>query len=197
MEKDRARGRPRQFDREKALRQAMLRFWLHGYDATSVRNLSGAMGISQPSLYSSFGSKAALYLEGISAFEGEVAFLDMSHVTSASSLSEGLNRLLDSLLKRLTRSGLPKGCMILGGQVADIPGQRQLVLHVRARRRAYQAALSVALQTWLPLVQASVTAAVVTIFARGLSDQARDGATAALLRQSVVELCEQIGGVDA
>jgi len=187
-----ARGRPRLFDREKALAKAMERFWLLGFDATSMRDLAKTTAISQPSLYSCFGNKAALYLEAVDAFERDVALLDMSLVTSASSLFDGLYRLLDHLLKRITRSGSPRGCMILGGVVADLPGQRHLVLHMRARRRAFEAALSVTLQTWLPLVEASATAAVVTIFARGLSDQARDGETAALLRQSVARLCEQV-----
>jgi len=185
MVTERFRGRPREFDRDQALAKAMKRFWLLGFDATSMRHLAEAMAISQPSLYACFGSKAALYVQVVGAFEEEVAFLDMSAVTTASSLSKGLDRMLDDLVRRITKSGSPKGCLILGGQIADVPGQRHLVLHLRARRRAYQAALSVALETWLPLKKASATAAVVTIFARGLSDQARDGDTAALLRQSV------------
>lgn len=39
----------------------MLRFWDHGYAATSVRDLGQAMGLGAASLYNSFGDKHALF----------------------------------------------------------------------------------------------------------------------------------------
>ena len=45
------------FDRERALEQAMLAFWRHGYETTSITDLTDAMGITAPSLYTAFGDK--------------------------------------------------------------------------------------------------------------------------------------------
>ena len=55
-----ARGRPRTFDREDALRRAMEVFWEHGYEGASMTELTAAMGINSPSLYAAFGCKEQL-----------------------------------------------------------------------------------------------------------------------------------------
>jgi TetR/AcrR family transcriptional repressor of nem operon len=55
-----ARGRPREFDTERALEQAMHLFWRQGYRGTTTRDLESALGVTQSSLYQAFGSKADL-----------------------------------------------------------------------------------------------------------------------------------------
>ena len=56
-------GRPLSFDRDKALDAAVLQFWRTGYESTSVAELTHAMGITAPSLYTAFGDKESLFLE--------------------------------------------------------------------------------------------------------------------------------------
>ena len=58
-------GRPRNFDEKTALEAAMNAFWAKGYDGTSMKDLTVAMGISGPSIYSAFGDKRELYLKTI------------------------------------------------------------------------------------------------------------------------------------
>ena len=64
-------GRPLSFDRNVALRQAMLTFWRYGYETTSVSDLTTAMGITAPSLYTAFGDKKQLFLEAVRLYAGE------------------------------------------------------------------------------------------------------------------------------
>lgn len=69
------RGRPRSFDREAALEQALRLFWERGYEATSVADLTAAMGIRPPSLYAAFGDKSALFGEVVDRYrEGHGAY---------------------------------------------------------------------------------------------------------------------------
>lgn len=187
------RGRPRQFERDKALDAAMKVFWLLGYDATSMRELGKAMSLAPPSIYAAFGNKAKLYIEALDAFERKVSFLDMSALTNAPSLRDGVARLLENLITRLTKTGSPKGCMILSGTVAALGTQSELISRLIERRADYETVLFAALQTWLPQHKAKVTAAMLTIFARGMSDRARDGCRAPELRRSVSEFCTLVG----
>lgn len=58
-------GRPRNFDYGEALINAMNVFWAKGYDGSSLRDLTKAMGITGPSMYAAFGDKRELYLKTI------------------------------------------------------------------------------------------------------------------------------------
>jgi AcrR family transcriptional regulator len=61
-------GRPRAFDREKALEAAMRVFWRNGYEGASLTALTEAMGINRPSLYAAFGDKAGLFREAVARY---------------------------------------------------------------------------------------------------------------------------------
>ncbi len=67
----RLRGRPRAFDRKAALDAATRLFWKRGYSATSIADLTEAMGIGSPSLYAAFGSKEQLYAEALDHYRSE------------------------------------------------------------------------------------------------------------------------------
>lgn len=66
-----ARGRPREFDVEKALASALSVFWSKGYEGASMADLTEAMGITKPSLYAAFGNKEALFTKALDLYERE------------------------------------------------------------------------------------------------------------------------------
>lgn len=55
-------ARPREFDPEAVLEQAMQVFWANGYEATSLDDLCDATRLNRSSLYATFGDKRALFL---------------------------------------------------------------------------------------------------------------------------------------
>ena len=62
-------GRPRLFDPNTALEEAMKLFWLNGYEATGLQSLLKKMGIGYQSLYNTYGNKHSLYLEALRRYD--------------------------------------------------------------------------------------------------------------------------------
>ncbi|MEF1229059.1 TetR/AcrR family transcriptional regulator, partial [Vibrio fortis] len=62
-------GRPRSFDQEKALEEALKVFWEQGFEGTSLSDLTKAMGINKPSMYSAFGNKEQLFLKAVEMYK--------------------------------------------------------------------------------------------------------------------------------
>lgn len=67
--KPRRRGRPRQYDPDRALAKAAEVFWQRGYAGTSLDDLAAATGMNRPSLYAAFGDKRDLYLKTLERYQ--------------------------------------------------------------------------------------------------------------------------------
>ena len=63
-----AMGRPREFDLDRALDQALEVFWRNGYEGSSIAELTEAMGINPPSLYAAFGNKEGLFRRALDRY---------------------------------------------------------------------------------------------------------------------------------
>lgn len=49
----------------------MLTFWRYGYETTSIVDLTTAMKVTAPSLYTAFGDKKRLFLEAVRRYVGD------------------------------------------------------------------------------------------------------------------------------
>ena len=102
-------ARPKQFERDAALRAATDVFWTHGYAGASADTLVKEMGIARQSLYDTFGSKRDLYLEALRAYSaGNVGAL-VRLLRAESSPLEALRRVLLAPAQ-LSRADRKKGC---------------------------------------------------------------------------------------
>lgn len=104
-------GRPLSFDREAALEQAMLTFWRHGYETTSIADLTKAMGVTAPSIYAAFGDKKQLFLEAVRRYCGTDEQREQA-VSSATSAYAAAQDVLEIAATLFTGEVTPPGCLL-------------------------------------------------------------------------------------
>lgn len=103
-------ARPKEFDREAALRKAMSAFWSNGYEGTSMADLTAAMGISRSSLYETFGDKQDLFLEALNHY---LALTDQKRaavLANAGSVKQGMARFFQGIITFILDTEHPGGC---------------------------------------------------------------------------------------
>jgi len=136
-----AGGRPREFDIDRAIDLAMTVFWRKGYEATTIPDLTKAMGISPPSLYAAFGSKEQLFRRVLDRYdEGPSRFAPAA--LAAPTAREVIERLLRGAAAMMTSPRNPGGCLMVRSE-ASFGGGREdpLRREVVARLTAGEAAL--------------------------------------------------------
>ena len=109
----RPRGRPLSFDRDAALETAMHVFWQRGYEAASISDLTSAMGITPPSLYTAFGDKEQLFLEAIERYALGYGSAGVRALKEEPTARGAIERWLLEAANELTQPCHPKGCMVV------------------------------------------------------------------------------------
>ena len=105
-------GRPRAFDIDQALDQALHVFWERGYEGTSIADLTEAMGINPPSLYAAFGNKETLFKKALNRYEARRDEI-FEEAFAAPTAREAIERLLESVAERLSGKDGPSGCLMV------------------------------------------------------------------------------------
>jgi len=154
-------------------------FWEHGYEGSSVSELTAAMGINAPSLYAAFSCKENLFHEAVALYE-EQEGVSLPDLASA---REAVAGLLRNGAIAYTEAGKPHGCLIVLGATTYTPKTEGIRDHLAERRRASSAGLRERLDRATaegelsPEVDTGVLAGYVTTVLTGMSTQARDGAS--------------------
>ena len=126
-------GRPREFDTEKALDEAMEVFWRHGYEGATIAELTGAMGINPPSLYAAFGSKEGLLKAALDRYSEKRAEF-MAEVLASPTARAVVERVLLKLADMQTDPENPPGCLLVAGGLACGAGAENVPFELAARR---------------------------------------------------------------
>lgn len=103
-------ARPRQFDRDQALLQAIRVFCDKGFAAASTEELMTAMGLSRQSMYNAFGDKRQLYVQAMQQYQANSVSDLIWRLSKDATPLESLRGTLLSFASRAEREGT-SGCM--------------------------------------------------------------------------------------
>jgi AcrR family transcriptional regulator len=196
-ETPRVRGRPRGFDRDRALAQAVRLFWERGYEGTAISELVKELRITPPALYTAFGSKEALFREALALYlhDGGSYFTEAIEDPDLSA-REAVASILQQSARHFAGEGSGlSGCMLSTATLGCAPEHRAIADEVSATRRARRNLLADRLDRAvtdgeLPVgTDSNALAAFYMAVLQGMAIQARDGAgTDSLLRMTVAAM---------
>jgi TetR/AcrR family transcriptional regulator, transcriptional repressor for nem operon len=112
--------RNKTYNHDLVLEKAMNVFWVHGYEATSVRLLEKEMGINQFSIYASFRNKKNLFISSLQKYrEFVIKYRFQPLLQEGAGLAELKSFLKNATIARI--NDVKKGCLVVNtaGEIGD------------------------------------------------------------------------------
>jgi AcrR family transcriptional regulator len=157
-------------------------FWQKGYEATSISDLTVAMGINPPSLYAAFGDKERLFLETVEHYSQSRG--DSCPYCNEPTAREAVERLLAYMARELTdESCHPRGCMMMMAAATSSNASASLQKILSDKRTGSRDRLKTRIKRGIrdgdvPAgTDAGALADFYSTIMTGMAMQARDGAT--------------------
>ncbi|WP_017569066.1 TetR/AcrR family transcriptional regulator [Nocardiopsis halotolerans] len=118
-------ARPKQFDPETAVDQAMEVFWRQGYAATTPQDLVDALGIGKGSLYNAFGSKQELFRRALRRYRDSQTAALVEMLERPGPVKVRLREALTALAEMDLADPDRRGCMAVNttAELAGVDGE--------------------------------------------------------------------------
>ena len=177
-----ARGRPREFDLDAALDRAAHVFWSLGYEGARLDDLTGAMGISRPSLYAAFGDKENIFRLAVERY-GAVELGYFAETLAQTTAFDLASHYLHSVARQTTQPDKPHGCLQIQGGMAGGSDERRTAQFLAEQRRKGEALMADRFRQFIDHGDLPATenpeslAKYILATGSGLAVQAADGAT--------------------
>ena len=114
------------FDTYDALEKAMEVFWAKGYEATSMTDLTTAMGINKGSLYNAYGGKEKLFIKALSKYDAERHRKTLATLDAMENPVEAIAFLFDALIEQSQSDRDRKGCLLVNTAL-ELPAHNEKV----------------------------------------------------------------------
>lgn len=184
-------GRPREFDRDEALRKALALFWRRGYEGVSMADLVTELGLASARIYAAFGSKEALFREAVELYDREEGGFADRALREEPSILSAFERMLREAIELYARDGHPQGCFVVSAATNCSMENESVRLLLEGYRQKRTASLLERLSEAIRAGQlqagtdAQMLADHYATILHGLSVQARDGVSSGRLRATL------------
>ena len=131
-------GRPAGFAKDAALDAAMRLFWEHGYEGTSMADLTKAMGINPSSIYAAFGDKMSLFALAAERY-ASVPGRYMVEALEQPTFEEFIRAAFANTVRFLSSADHPASCFTLTGAIScgtATEGAKELLQEIRLQNEA-------------------------------------------------------------
>lgn len=140
-------ARHAEFDRTKIVEKAMNQFWEKGYEATSVQDLTEAMGIKPGSLYNTFQDKHALFLEALDRYRATEGSYLFEQLAKSKSGKEGITTFFEGLIDQLISDPDNRACFILNSTLEMASHDPEVAERVRESTRSGEEVFRLAVES--------------------------------------------------
>ena len=113
--------RPRAFDEESVLDNAMNIFWSKGFESTSVQDLVEETGLNRASMYSSFGDKKALFLRVLDHYSQKISSERFAKLRETQDGRKAIEMTFKDTARQSCADGRYKGCLIVNSGMELAP----------------------------------------------------------------------------
>lgn len=188
-----SRGRPKVFDRAEMMDKAMMLFWQHGYEATSLAELAEATGAKAPTLYAEFTNKEGLFMAVLDRYMARfIAKHQATLFCDEKSVTQALRDYFTAVVGCFTRSDTPAGCFLINTSATVSSSAEPIVETIREKHASQEQTLLTFLQqrqlrgeipshSDLPVI-----AHFLMCIVQGMAVSAREGAT----REKLMEIID-------
>jgi TetR/AcrR family transcriptional repressor of nem operon len=126
-------ARPREFDEHAVLNAAMNRFWEHGYQATSMRDLAVETDLTSPSLYNAFGDKRALFRQVLERYAQHSSRARIARLESSTSPKNAIKAFITEIVEHSLTDKDRRGCLLVNSALEIAPHDPEIGAEVATR----------------------------------------------------------------
>lgn len=125
-------ARTKDFDENEVLTRAMNLFWSRGYNATSMEDLVGGLGISRSSLYDTYTDKHSLFIKALENYQ-QMGYSKLQEIANQpGSAKDVIRKMLEVATEGLLAGKQQKGCFMLNAGVEVAPHDKTVNNLVRS-----------------------------------------------------------------
>lgn len=104
--------RPKTFDEDAVLDQAVELFWQRGYEGTSLADLEAHLGLGRQSLYNTFGDKQTLFLKALDRYRNGIGEQGLARLNVPGAGLDAIRGFFRWSVDSLTEPGGRRGCLV-------------------------------------------------------------------------------------